>query len=74
MQRGDVDGAEDLYGSLESQRGRRCSRADVLLRRAGADDDTKAIALQDEALEIARELGMRTLMERVLARREILNA
>jgi hypothetical protein len=34
----------------------------------------RAVALQDEALGIARELGMRPLMERVLARREILKA
>ena len=45
--------------------------ADALLRRAATDDEARAIALQDEALEIARELGMRSLVERVLARREL---
>ncbi len=48
--------------------------ADVLLQRANADDHARAIALHDEALEIAHELGMRPLIERVLARREIMNA
>ncbi len=33
-----------------------------------------AIELQDEALAITRELGMRPLTERILARREILRA
>jgi tetratricopeptide (TPR) repeat protein len=37
-------------------------------------DHRKAMALLDEALRISRELGMRPLMERVLARREILTA
>jgi hypothetical protein len=32
------------------------------------------MALLDEALRISRELGMRPLMERVLARRQILTA
>jgi hypothetical protein len=48
--------------------------ADALLQRAGPGDRARAVALQDEALGIARELGMRPLMERVLARREILKA
>jgi class 3 adenylate cyclase len=34
-----------------------------------ADDRRKAMALLDEALRISRELGMRPLMERVLARK-----
>ncbi|MCH8235825.1 MAG: hypothetical protein IIC29_06840 [Chloroflexi bacterium] len=34
----------------------------------------KAIELQDEAHAITRELGMRPLTERILARREILRA
>ena len=37
-------------------------------------DHEKAIELQDEALAITRELGMRPLTERILARREILRA
>ena len=47
---------------------------DALLQRAGPGDRARAVALQDEALGIARELGMRPLMERVLARREMLKA
>ena len=37
-------------------------------------DRVKAIELQDEALAITQELGMRPLTERILARREILRA
>ena len=37
-------------------------------------DHEKAIELQDEALTITRDLGMRPLTERILARREILRA
>jgi len=46
-----------------------------------ADGDTplreqrpKAMPLLDDALAISREVGMRPLMERVLARREFLSA
>ena len=48
--------------------------ADALLAHAGTDGRAKAVALQDEALEVACELGMRPLEERVLARRELLDA
>jgi len=56
--------------------------AEMLLDRAAGDrssasgiaDREKAIELQDEALAITRELGMRPLTERILARREILRA
>ncbi len=34
----------------------------------------KATELQDEAIAIAQELGMKPLLERVLAQREILEA
>jgi tetratricopeptide (TPR) repeat protein len=44
--------------------------ADMLLGRAASDDHAKALALQDEALEISRELDMRALAERVLGRGE----
>ena len=37
-------------------------------------DREKAIELQDEALAITQELGMRPLTERILARRDILKA
>ncbi len=41
---------------------------------SGISDREKAIELQDEALTITQELGMRPLTERILARREILRA
>ena len=37
-------------------------------------DRAKAITLLDESLAISSELGMRSLIERVLSRREILGA
>ncbi|MCH8816722.1 MAG: hypothetical protein IIC92_03185 [Chloroflexi bacterium] len=55
--------------------------AEMLLDRTSAGsaqaqegDREKAIELQDEALAITQELGMRPLTERILARREILRA
>jgi ATP/maltotriose-dependent transcriptional regulator MalT len=48
--------------------------AEALLARGGPDDRARAIALQDVALATARELGMRPLLERVLANREMLSA
>ncbi|HEU0337290.1 MAG TPA: hypothetical protein VFR43_12080, partial [Gaiellaceae bacterium] len=48
--------------------------ADALLEHTGTDGRARALQLQDEALELARELGMRPLAERVLARRELLEA
>ena len=48
--------------------------AETLLRRVAPGDREKAIELQDEAISIARELGMKPLLERVLAKREILKA
>ena len=42
--------------------------AEALLARGGPGDRDRAVALQDRALAVARELGMRPLMERVLAR------
>jgi tetratricopeptide (TPR) repeat protein len=47
--------------------------ADILLLRSGAEDQEKAVALLEEALVIASELGMRPLEERVLTRRKILH-
>ncbi len=41
---------------------------------AGADDREKALKLDDEALTIARDLGMKPLIERIIRRREILRA
>ena len=41
---------------------------------SGSGDRERAIELQDEALAITQELGMRPLTERILARREILRA
>jgi tetratricopeptide (TPR) repeat protein len=48
--------------------------AEMLLDRDEPGDREKANALQDEALAITQELGMRPLTERILARREILRA
>jgi hypothetical protein len=48
--------------------------SDFLLSRDGPDDRARAVGLGNEALVIGRELGMRPLIERVLARREILKA
>ena len=47
-----------------------CDYADTLLERNGRDDHTRAVALLDESLTIASELGMRPLMERVVALHE----
>jgi tetratricopeptide (TPR) repeat protein len=51
-----------------------CDYADTLRERDGEGDRATAISLLDESLAISSELGMRPLMERVLSRREILNA
>ena len=59
-----------------------CDYADALLQRhsstgserTDAGDREKAVSLLDESLAISSELGMRPLMERVLSRREILEA
>lgn len=40
----------------------------------GPGGHEKAVTLLDESLAISNELGMRPLMERVLSRREILEA
>ena len=57
-----------------STRGRPSTTPTLLLQRAVADDQATAVALQDEALAIARDLGMRPLTERVLAHRKLLKA
>ena len=44
-----------------------CDYAETLLQRNESGDRTKAIALLDESLTICQELGMRPLMERVVA-------
>jgi len=46
----------------------------MLLSRGEPGDHEKANELQDEAIAIATELGMKPLLERVLAKREILKA
>ena len=48
--------------------------ADALLTHVGRDGRSKALALQDEALEIAGELGMTPLVARVLSRRALFEA
>ena len=51
-----------------------CDYADLLRERHAEGDRERAMALLDESLAISRELGMRPLMERSLARREVLTA
>jgi class 3 adenylate cyclase/tetratricopeptide (TPR) repeat protein len=46
-----------------------CDYADILLDRDDEGDRAKAMSLLDESLAISSELGMRPLMERVLARK-----
>ncbi|MCH8909387.1 MAG: AAA family ATPase, partial [Chloroflexi bacterium] len=48
--------------------------AEVLLERDDPGDHDKAVELQDEAIAIATEFGMKPLLERVLSQREILKA
>jgi hypothetical protein len=48
--------------------------ASLLLDRGEPNNHARAIALGNEALLIGRELGMRPLVERVLARRDVLTA
>jgi tetratricopeptide (TPR) repeat protein len=51
-----------------------CDYADLLRQRNGSGDGERAAALLEEGLVIARDLGMRPLMERILARRQFLKA
>ena len=51
-----------------------CDYADLILKRNAEGDRAKAMSLLNESLAISGEFGMRPLMERVLSRREILNA
>ena len=51
-----------------------CDYADMLRERNGDGDKVLAIALLDESLAISSELGMRPLLERVLARRDFRSA
>ena len=48
--------------------------ADAVLARGAADGRERAAVLQGESLEIGRELGMRPLVERMLAREAPLGA
>ena len=48
--------------------------AEALLARSHPGDREHAITLQDTALAIARDLGMRPLMQRILSHRELLKA
>lgn len=45
-----------------------------MLQRDGEGDRTKTVSRLDESLRISCEVGMRSLMELVLSRREILGA
>ena len=51
-----------------------CDYADTLLERSESGDREKTMSLLDESLAISSELGMRTLVERVLSRQDILKA
>ena len=51
-----------------------CDYADLLRQRDGPGDGERAAALLEEGLVIARDLGMRPLMERILSRRQFLKA
>ena len=51
-----------------------CDYSDLLQEQDGDGDRAKAISMLDESLAISSELRMRPLMERVLARREMLGA
>jgi tetratricopeptide (TPR) repeat protein len=48
--------------------------AEALLGRASPGDRERALALEETAVGIARELGLKPLIDRVVARREILGA
>ena len=51
-----------------------CDYADALLQRAGDHDRAKAMSLLEESLVIARDLGMRPLVERIAARLALLES
>ncbi len=51
-----------------------CDYADLLRERKRPGDGEKTEALLEEGLTIARDLGMRPLMERILSRRQFLKA
>ncbi len=51
-----------------------CDYAELLIERNASSDAGRATELQDEAITIATDLGMKPLLERVLAQREILKA
>jgi len=51
-----------------------CDCGDTLLQRNQPGDRQKSFSLLEESLSVSRELGMQPLMQRVLARREILKA
>jgi tetratricopeptide (TPR) repeat protein len=48
--------------------------ADLLERRKGPGDRERAVTMWDQSLAIARETGMKPLIERVIARKKILKA
>ena len=51
-----------------------CDYADMLREPDAEGNRAKAMSLLDESLAVSSELGMRPLTERVLSRREILEA
>ena len=48
--------------------------SEMLIQRDDPEDGERATALQDETIELCRKVGMKTLLELVLAQREILKA
>ena len=65
---------DSQIGAVPDMAWARYEYADMLLKRAAPGDQEKANQLQDEAIAVARKLGMNLLLERVLSQREILKA
>jgi len=63
-----------VSSSVVAAPGTYCDYADALLLRNSDGDRAKAISLVDESSAVAKEVGMKLLMDRVLSRREKLIA
>jgi hypothetical protein len=50
------------------------NRADNVRRKGGTDSDLVASRLEDEALTAAQELGMKPLVQKIIARKKMLKA
>ena len=80
---GEYDGAQEHFElALEQcgqsyvvERALTCYQySEMLIQRDDPGDGERATALQDEAIELCRKVGMKTLLELVLAQRKILKA